>query len=70
MQLELSDAERDAILRLGSESDHEIIHQAILDQLVAKGVLHFRASDGNLDFTDVGESILDDLNDGGDSDRW
>ena len=66
MQLELTDAEKDAILRLGSDSDLEITHQTILDQLIAKGVLHLRTSDGNLDFTDFGESILDYLTDGGD----
>ncbi len=61
----LSDEERDAILRLGvTESEFEAIRKDTLTQLLSLGILYKKASDGHLDFTDLGEEIHEALSKG------
>ena len=59
--IELSAEEKDAILRLGSDSDFEMLPIQLIEQLLSKGVLYRRASDGHLDFTDHGEAMYREL---------
>ena len=60
--IELTVDQRDAMLKLGdTESDVEIVSVEILQQLTNLGLVCKRASDGHLDFTDLGESAYDDL---------
>lgn len=61
MAIELTEAERDVLLRLGSDSDYESVPRQVLDQLTAKGILYFRDPDRRLDFTELGNHILDEL---------
>ena len=59
--LELSAEEKDAILRLGKDSDIEVIKLELLQALVNKGILYHRPSDGHIDFTELGEATFDQL---------
>jgi len=51
---------KEAILKLGRSSEIEIIPLDVLDELFNLGLIYKR-SDGNVDFTEVGERIYDQL---------
>ncbi len=54
--------QREAILKLGNtESVAEVISEKALRELVDLGIVHRRESDGNLDLTDLGESVYGQL---------
>lgn len=60
--VELSDKQREVMFQLGdTESVHEVVPMELLQQLIQLGLLHHRSSDGNLDFTDLGEEVYDKL---------
>jgi hypothetical protein len=60
--IELSDKQRVVLLQLGdTKSVHEVVPIAILHELVQLGLVYKRNSDGNLDFTDLGEVVHDQL---------
>ena len=62
MDVSLTDAQRDAMIRLGDpESVSEAISLDVLNELLALGLLHKRPSEGNLDFTGLGEAVYDQL---------
>ena len=62
MDKQLTDDQREAMIRFGDpESVAEAISIEVLNQLLALGMLHKRPSDGNLDFTDLGEAVYDKL---------
>lgn len=58
--INLTDKQKEAILKLGSSSENEDVHLDILGELLNLGLL-YRRSDGNFDFTEVGEQIHDQL---------
>ena len=59
---QLTDEQRDAMIRLGDpESVAEAISVDVINELLALDLLHKRPSDGNLDFTDLGEAVYDEL---------
>jgi len=58
----LSKEQREAILKLGNpESTVEAISIETLEQLIGLGYVYKRGSDGHLDFTELGESVYDQL---------
>ncbi len=60
--IELTEEQRDAVLKFGdTESDVEIMSVEMVQQLTNLGLIYKRASDGHFDFTDLGESVHDDL---------
>lgn len=59
--LTLSTEEQDAILRLGSDSDVEVIAAAVLQKLMDRRLICRRSSDGHLDLTDAGIALYDVL---------
>ncbi len=59
--LELSAEEKDVILRLGSNSDYEIIEHELLQKLIEKRLLYCRTSDSHLDLTALGENTYVEL---------
>jgi hypothetical protein len=62
MDLQLTEKQRAAVLRFGDpESDPEVIAVEVLEELMSLGLVHKRSSDGKLDFTDLGESVYDEL---------
>ena len=62
MNVTLTDAQRDAMMRLGDpESAFEAIPIDVLNELLALGLLHKRPSDGNLDLTQLGEAVYEQL---------
>lgn len=62
MDEQLTDQQRDAMILLGDpESVAEAISIDVLNELLTLGLLHKRPSDGNLDFTDLGEAVYDEL---------
>ena len=60
--IHLTEEQRDAMLKFGdTESDVEIMSVDVVQQLMKLGLVYKRASDGHLDFTDLGESVYDEL---------
>ena len=60
--VQLTDQQREAMLPIGDpESEYETITGEVLNELSALGLLHKRPTDGNLDFTDLGEAVYDAL---------
>ena len=58
--IQLTDNQKEAILKLGRSSEHEDVPLDVLDELLNLGLI-YRRSDGNFDSTDAGEQIYDQL---------
>jgi hypothetical protein len=58
--IQLTDKQKEAILKLGRSSEIESIPLDVLDELFNLGLI-YRRSDGNFDSTDAGEQIYDQL---------
>jgi len=58
--IQLTDKQKEAILKLGRSSEIEVISLDVLDELLNLGLI-YRRSDGNFDSTDAGEQIYDQL---------
>ena len=60
--IQLTEEQRDAMLKLGDpEIEAAIMSIDVIEQLIQLGLVYKRASDGHLDFTDLGESVYDEL---------
>ena len=59
--MELTEEQRDAMLKLGDTSAAQIILLEVLEQLTELGLVYERDSDGHIDFTDVGELVYEQL---------
>ena len=58
----LNREQKAAILQLGDrEGDTEDIKKDVLEELIELGLVYDDPSDGQYDFTDLGESIYDEL---------
>lgn len=58
----LSEEQRKAMLKLGkTESVVEAVSMEIWHQLIGLGLVYKRDSDGYFDFTELGESVYDQL---------
>ena len=58
--IQLTDKQKEAILKLGRSSENEVVPLDVLDELLNLGLIYKR-SDGNFDSTDAGEQIYDQL---------
>lgn len=58
--IELTERQRDAIIKLGGSSSFEMIASDVWDELIALCLIHKR-SDGNYDLTQTGEEVYDKL---------
>jgi hypothetical protein len=59
--MNLTEEQVEALLKLGSpESDLEVVHPGMLQQLITLGLVYRRDSK-TIDFTDVGEAVYDEL---------
>lgn len=60
--MNLSVRQRDAMLKLGDpDSVFALVDPEIVNELLSLELVHYRESNGNLDFTDLGEEVYDDL---------
>ena len=61
MKLKLTKEQKEAILQLGDpDSDTELMSTDVFGELISLELIYKR-EDGNIDFTDLGESVYDDL---------
>jgi hypothetical protein len=58
--IQLTDKQKEAILKLGRFSEIEAIPLDVLNELLNLGLI-YRRSDGNFDSTDAGERIYNQL---------
>lgn len=58
--IQLTKSQKNALLKLGCSSSHEVISIEVLNELVMLNLVYKR-SDGNLDLTEMGESAYDKL---------
>ena len=58
--IQLTDKQKEAILKLGRSSEIEVIPLYVLDELLNLGLIYKR-SDRNIDLTEAGEQIYDQL---------
>lgn len=57
---DLTEQEKDAMLRLGSPSNQEFLPIEVLDSLVRRGLVKKFTPD-RIDFTDLGEAVFEHL---------
>ena len=58
--IELTERQREALIKLGGSSSSEMIASDVWNELVALHLIH-RRSDGNYDLTQIGEDVYEDL---------
>jgi len=58
--IQLTDKQKEAILKLGKSSEIEDISPDVWNELLNLGLI-YRRSDGNFDSTEAGEQIYDQL---------
>jgi hypothetical protein len=58
--IQLTDEQKEVILKFGRSSEIEVVHLDVLDELLKLGLIYKR-SDEKLDFTEAGEQIYDQL---------
>lgn len=60
--IRLTEQQRELMLKLGNtESVLEAAPIEVLEELIKLGLVYERASDGHLDFTELGESVYDQI---------
>ena len=60
--IELTERQREALIKLGSSSSLEMVASDVWNELIALRLIH-RHSNGKYDLTQIGEEVYDELMD-------
>ena len=58
--IELTERQREALIKLGGSSSFEMVASDVWNELIALRLIH-RRTDGNYDLTQIGEEVYNEL---------